>query len=263
MNRINTGYVVDPNIQQPWTTKSLDFLQNTVNTMSTVLAKTFYPGEASSYILYGCEAVNVSGSTWDIFAGYIFTQPNYEVAYVAPVNNIVLGTGDTIVLTRTVSNDGTADPLTFSDGIPRNVHNVISYVPSAGVSGSSDINYFELLNAQNKKMDWNTVGNDGGATAYSTGWTGSSGQLQYTINQDGMVTLRGFAIADGTAANQVFFLPSGFRPTRLTEMPIMFHSTPGTPLAIKVLTTGEVTVYGTSITNGDIITLDGVNFYTS
>lgn len=118
MNRINTGFVVDPSIQQPLTTKSLDFLQDVSVDMATGLCN-FLVGDSydvtKGYVISGLtNAGTLYFSGYIYFNGELYLCDGGDIAgYVNPARLLV-----------TVTNHPTADPLEFTDGISRSVHNV-------------------------------------------------------------------------------------------------------------------------------------------
>jgi len=118
MNKIDTGFVVDPSILQPFTSRSLKFLQDADKDMITGVCM-YIVGDsydtAKGYVLSG---LTNAGNIY--FTGYIFY--NGELYYCSGAD--ITGYANPARLLVDVTNDGVADPLTFSDGIARNVHNV-------------------------------------------------------------------------------------------------------------------------------------------
>ena len=120
MNNIDTSFVVDPSIQQPFTVKSLDFLQDKDKVFADSIAKALAPysfDNGDPIILAGCERTTGSPNTY--FAGFIYW--NNEI-FAFDGGNVTITTTDSFKIV--VTNDPTADPLTFTDGISRNVHNI-------------------------------------------------------------------------------------------------------------------------------------------
>lgn len=115
MKKINTGFVVDPTIQQPFTTKSLDFLQDNSKEMIYAICRNLvtmsgrtYNTSTPYYI-----AQNQMGIT--ISDGFVFFN---DELYVMTENT---GTLDYAIIDTTA--DATYDPLLFTDNVSRNVHN--------------------------------------------------------------------------------------------------------------------------------------------
>jgi hypothetical protein len=118
MNKIDTSFVVDPTIQQPFTSRSLNFLQDADKDMVTGMCM-YIVGDsydtAKGYVLSG---LTNTGTIY--FTGYIFY--NGELYYCSGAD--IAGYAHAARLLVDVTNDGVADPLTFTDGIARNVHNI-------------------------------------------------------------------------------------------------------------------------------------------
>lgn len=125
MNKIITTSVVDPSIQQPFTTKSLDFLQKKEQLFADAMARclaTYSFDNGDPIVLAGCERTTGSPNTY--FYGYVYW--NNEI-FAFDGGNATITTTDSFKLA--VTNDPTADPVTFTDGIARNVHNLRKLVP--------------------------------------------------------------------------------------------------------------------------------------
>lgn len=207
MNRILTTSVIDPSIQQPFTTKSLDFLQDitkqaTQGLVQTLVGDTFASG--TTYVLSGLNPYGTNQYT----SGYIFY--NSELYVCAGKSSTTAFTG-TPVCNISDTADSIADPLIFSDSIPRNVHRNRLITLSDLTSGSGIFNLSAATYVQNNG-DWKTVGSDGGITTFNTGWSGSTtSPLQYRKDKEGVVRLRGRATIYAGAYNYIFTLPTGFR----------------------------------------------------
>jgi hypothetical protein len=93
------------------------------------------------YILYGVEKTSLGGSNYSYTAGAIYF--NGEVYLVDAIASISITTAD--ILTITTTNDPTADPVTFTDGTPRSVHNIRKLVISNGTLGTGNVNYADLV----------------------------------------------------------------------------------------------------------------------
>lgn len=112
-----------------------------------------------AYLMYGC--VNSgTGVFYNISAGAIFY--NGEV-YQVPATSFTIGGSNVAVgvLTTTYFTDPTADAVTFTDGTPRNVHEILTINFGAGLSGSGVSDYTNLVymskipqGALNQIIDW-------------------------------------------------------------------------------------------------------------
>ncbi len=140
MNKIITTDILDPNIQQPFTGKSLDFLQNSTKEQSAAFARGMIGDTYDSAVAYILHGVNTYGTN-QYKEGYIFWAG--EVFY-CPGKASITAFVNVPVLTLTVANGATADPVTFSDLVSRNVHNVRTLVMSDAVAASGT---FDLSDA--------------------------------------------------------------------------------------------------------------------
>lgn len=112
-----------------------------------------------AYLMYGC--VNSgTGVFYNISAGAIFYNGEiYQVpatAFTIGGSNVAVG-----VLTTTYFTDPTADAVTFTDGTPRNVHEILTINFGIGLSGSGVSDYTNLVymskipqGALNQIIDW-------------------------------------------------------------------------------------------------------------
>ena len=163
MNRIITTDVLDPSIQQPFTANSLDFLQN-----AAVEALVSFPAFTSRaafnsgnpVVLYGCQRQSLGASDYKYYSVYVYYSG--EIYSFAGINSITIATNAEFKIT--VTNDGTADPVTFTDGISRNVHNVrkLTMTDNAG-----DFNYSNCLFV-GRIQETNSISSVGTTTVEST-----------------------------------------------------------------------------------------------
>lgn len=75
----------------------------------------------------------------------------------------------------------------------------------------------------------------------------------------GFVHLKGMLVVSASSQNNVFVLPTGYRPPK--NMWLLVATGTGTMRTINIDSTGQIAVVGT-INNGDQIALDGVSFRT-
>jgi hypothetical protein len=118
MKTINTSFVSDPSIQQPLTTKSLDFLQSGNKQALAVICRNIIKNHGLTYsasVPYQLSGAMISPIVPFVGDGTIFFNDEIYILQ----ENTAGGTYATIDTTP----DGTADPLLFSDLVNRNVHN--------------------------------------------------------------------------------------------------------------------------------------------
>lgn len=219
MRKINTSSITST-VAMPFKSGTIDHLQKAYTEAVAALAKNMIGTDydpTKFYILHGC--VNSgSGSSYVISAGAIFY--NGEVYLVDAATFTASGSTavGTITKTQEVTN---ADPVTFTDGVSRNVHDIYKIVFAAGTSGSGDVDFADLVGLVASVDSWHNVG-DVGEPSFFTTWANQSGAnqpLQFKKNADGTVTIRGIVSVNagsGAVANKnVFELPAGYRhPSR-------------------------------------------------
>lgn len=125
MKKISIDQVVSITSKQPFTANSLKFLQDALDEDKAAIVKAFITQTVGSYSLtvpYVISGCVVSDTNKDVTAGEIFYGGKfYEVTAVNGTTNVAQ-----FILTKT--QDATADPVTFTDGVPKNVHDVYKYV---------------------------------------------------------------------------------------------------------------------------------------
>ena len=102
---------------------TLDFLQTASSEMLNALARSIIGRDFSTsvpYALYGCNNTG-SGSSYVIEAGAILWN---GVLYLVPAVTFTLTGGNSVFVSKSTSyvTSSVADPVTFTDGVPRNVH---------------------------------------------------------------------------------------------------------------------------------------------
>lgn len=122
MKRINTSQIAAGVAYKP-TKKGLDFLQDSYKELFDQLGLLLlgYPAVSGQCIIWGF-AKTAHGGNWDYSQGAIFDGTTGEI-YLHPAQiNVAIPNVDNIILQ--IDNDPVADPSTFTDGTPRNVHNI-------------------------------------------------------------------------------------------------------------------------------------------
>lgn len=241
---------------------TLDFLQTASSEMLVAIARSIVGKSYSAstpYALYGCNNTG-SGSSYVIEAGAILWD---GVLYLVPAVTFTLTGGNSVFVSKSTSyvTSSVADPVTFTDGVTRNVHadtimNVYQSAlvpsPTAGFSYSSLVLFSE--------MPYISVSSYGSDVA--------SGTAKYKKNQDGLVSLSGKVTLDASTTYfaTLFTLPVGYRPTNDLWLPI--HSNNGSTSLIATLqidTAGLVLLQNPSGSgsnlNSMVVFLNGVSFY--
>lgn len=95
------------------------------------------------YILNGC--VNSgSGSNYNISAGVVFF--NGEVYLVDAATFTISGPNVAVgIVTKTYFTGANADPVQFTDGVTRTIHEIWKMVPQSGLSGSGAANFLSWV----------------------------------------------------------------------------------------------------------------------
>lgn len=123
-NKISTAFVTDPSIQQPFTAKSLNFLQNRISEdirgiVYNLIGENLYGySSIAGVAVSGCDK---SGGGNTIFNGWIYYAGEL---YYFPGAMGLLSYSNVPVVVLDETNDGAIDPVTFSDLIARSVHKI-------------------------------------------------------------------------------------------------------------------------------------------
>ncbi len=186
MKYINTGFISDPTIQQPFTGPSLDFVQEGVKELIFGLCRAIVANHGIGYVSTTPYLITGDFSPYD---GYVFFQGElYRMK-----ENV---TGYPYAYLDTTPN-ATYDPLTFTDGIMRNVHNerYIDWQP--GVTGSM----FNQSDIVNVATPYDLVAPN--FASYTDGAMSSSGTTIAVIFTGGTNTTNGVNYNSGTGIYQV------------------------------------------------------------
>ena len=136
MQKIDTTQIVDPTSLQPFTGRSLKFLQDSLDIDKSAIIKAFITQTVGSYSLsvpYVISGCAVSDAGKDVTAGEIFYGGKfYETTAINGTTNVAR-----FILTK--SQDAVADPVDFSDGASKNVHDIYKYVATDAASGGDFI----------------------------------------------------------------------------------------------------------------------------
>ena len=239
MNRIDTSFAVDPSIQQPFTVRSLDFLQDANKEMVNAICKSLV--SRSGYIYNGSVPyLMFSGSG----SRYVFF--NDELYFMQPPSG-----GDNIAVLFATTPDPNADPLIFTDNVARNVHNQRIIDPQNGTLGTG---LFDLVDI----IDINT---DSVVTpALINSWTNTFGGVPQYFKNKNQVILSGTLTKLGSGSGDFFILPTGYAPLTDRYIPVStYNGTSYISNVIIVSTSGNIGLLVTSGTNVNVF-LDGLSF---
>lgn len=131
MKKIDTTQIVDPTSQQPFTGKSLKFIQdaNLEVIAAAMLAQIGSSYSATTvYVLSGLTiSANVIANGYVFYGGEIYTIIGADTTAYA----------DVPVIKFQQPYDSTIDPIMFSDGVNKYVHELPQFYIDNGVSGST------------------------------------------------------------------------------------------------------------------------------
>jgi hypothetical protein len=134
---------------QPLLNNSLEWIQGTVRSMIGNLSRTIVGKDNFDnnkfVVLYGME---LTGTV--IAAGAVYNPANNEIFIVQSVDTA--GYSNIPVLRTDFRNDGSLDPITFSDNTTGNVHNIRLYQIVDAVSGSGVVDYADLVFLNNQRL---------------------------------------------------------------------------------------------------------------
>lgn len=249
MKRINTSFASDPYIQQPFTTKSLDFLQNGNKEIIAGLCVNLIENTDGGYnetIPYLISSIPIPST---IFSNY-YVFFNGEL-YIAP-DNVGL-----LYAKINTAPDVTADPLLFTDSINRNVHDnrYIEYTNT--LSGS----LFAVANVRDIRRKTPLT-----LTPLLNSWNAFAGVPPRAIIENrNWITLMGGITKSGTIGSTLFFtLPTEYRPAVSKAFSCYLYDS-GTikTCIIQVDSAGDCTIEPTSISGSTLtnVFLDGIRYY--
>lgn len=114
-----------------------DFIQEAHQETTAAIVDGLLQGSTADTILYGCEYSD-DGVNYTVTAGAIYHSG--EVFLVDAVGSTALPTGSDLVIYKLVTTqftDATADPVTYTDAVTYNVHDIRKIVIGTGTSGTS------------------------------------------------------------------------------------------------------------------------------
>lgn len=249
MKKINTSYVVDPSILQPFTTKSLDFLQNGNKEMIEALCRNIISFQDYSY-----------NTTTPYLIGNINTP--------FPSDGVVFFNGELYIMTENTAGltyatidttpDSVADPLLFTDSITRAVHNnrYLSYTNTLAGSLFAVSDIVSTTKRTNISI-----------SGYLNGWVANTSPISNPIYTKTFrrVKLSGIVSLSGSISGKqnIFTLPVGYRPSEIRVFPCWISdSGPAKVGILSVDTTGIVSILTSSFsgTTTNLVCFDSAIF---
>lgn len=240
---------------------TLDFLQTASSEMLNALGRSIIGKDFSSstpYALYGCNNTTAggTGTLYTIQEGAILWN---GVLYLCPGGVITLPAGSTVYITKYTSyvTSAVADPVTFTDGVARNVHQDTTMLVSYSAIAPSPTAGFEYSSLEF------AIQIIAKSLTPTTNYTNSG--LRYYRNRDGVIMLDGYITCTASSAiNQtIATLPVGYRPAYSQIFSANKRDSSGgvLPVVLRILFTGELQIYaGTSFALNDTIPLTGLQF---
>jgi hypothetical protein len=168
MKLIDTGQIVDPTSQQPFTGKSLDFLQQSMTEITAAMAYALIGANYSAstiYVLSGCAiSAGVIGNGYVFWNGQVYTMIGANTA----------GYADVPVIDLQLSYDLTIDPVTFSDGVNKYIHEINLMYVRDDVSGSGTADYADVVfvnRNSNTSVTCTSTSTTGSVQVTGSAWT--------------------------------------------------------------------------------------------
>lgn len=220
--------------------------------MKNIIGPTY--DATKGYVLYGLNE-SAAGSATLVSAGAIFFNGEVYLspAQIRPATSFPDVPIVSILTTQYTTN---ADPTDFSDGTPRNVHNIRSVHHTNGASGAGSIaDWDNLIWLQ---LKWTSI------TAYlDANWAdaGAPNVARFTKTRDEVLLQGGVANSLGVSASGTMLtLPSGYRPSQ--DVNFLCPTTPGSsPASAYVnITSAGVVSTSTSINPSSAIDISCIRF---
>lgn len=180
MKKISTNQIVSVTSKQPFTGRSLEFLQDALDEDKAGIIQALVTNILGSYSLtvpYVISGCVVSDSNKDVTAGEVFYGGKYYET------TAVNGTTNTAQFVLTKTQDATADPVIFTDSTSKNVHDIYKFVATdtatPGTFDATDLVYLSSSNLIASELTLSTQTSSSSSYADLTG-------LTYTTPNDGV-----------------------------------------------------------------------------
>ncbi len=243
MKKIDITQIVSPASKQPFTANSLDFLQKGNKEMISAICLNIISNNGLTY----------SGTT-----PYLITNGNLisplssdgAIFYGGELYIMLENTGLTYAVIDTTP-DTSADPLTFTDGINKNVHNN-RYLDFTNTATGS---LFAVANIVN------VTGTNTTTLTFLNSWTASESVLVYK-SKSNKIEFKGSISKSTTSGGIMFNLPTEYRPSVQRNIPItILQSSTVIQNVLIVETLGNCYLLNTPSATSTLAILNGINFY--
>lgn len=196
------------------------------------------------YVLWGCENSG-SGLNYTISQGAIFGN---GVIYNVPATAFTSPSGEVAVLNFDITYTmGTEyDPVTFTDSTTENVHRDYIIIIESGVSGSSALDFSDLVRFENY-TNLNLSLNSGFVV-------GSGHGIKYSKTKERLITINAYVTTSGSTATgtTIATLPSGFIPLlgMITGSAVIYHSNTNYIGTYLIRSNGDIQVSNAGVNVG-------------
>ena len=177
MKNIDITQVVSPTSKQPFTANSLKFLQDYNAENFAAIVKAFITQSIGSYSLtvpYVISGCVITDSNKDVTAGEIFYGGKFFTT------TAVNGSTNVAQFVLTKTQDATADPLIFTDGGSKSVHDIYTYV-ATDTATPGDFDATNLVDIFNAWSTWTPTltCRDSGGSPVGGGFTATTTVARY------------------------------------------------------------------------------------
>ena len=224
---------ITPTVGMPIKGGTLLFLQEAYQEGLKALANGIVEDEDNFTILWGC-VNSTTAPIYTVSAGAIYYQGE---VYLVDAFTFTSGGGDVAVgtITTTQFTDPTADPVTFTNTLPYNVHDIRKIVFASAASASGDVDFADLVQRSGTRTLMTML------NSYTTS-SFANAKAAYRRDGFGNVFLNGWVQSpSGAVGSTIFFqLPANCRPLSqqvfLTQFPAAGTST---VVMLVIETTGD------------------------